>query len=199
VTATSQDKSEDKKDERSVPLGEHIELRQKLKQLEEENAKLKTAATPPKQEAQASTQAPVSDEVGSLVREFRREKAIVAITEELGLPRKQANLVQDIIDKNPNASPAEALAIAKMRTPDSFAETTAAGFQQGTHGALRPGAGQPQTEPQKPDHQSRKEFALSLRGKDKATQEDLIANWQGSIAAKQVGKRDHQLIPIPKK
>lgn len=205
VTSTSQDKAkgeepkvDDKKDERTVPLGEHIQLRQELKELKDQLAQLKPATTPPKTEPQATNTAPAGDD--EFRREYRRDKSIRSIQDDLGLTGKLAGLVQDVIDKNSNTSPAEALAIAKMRNPDDFAETTANGFQEGIHGATRPGAGgQPITEPPKDELKQRLEYAATFRGKDKTRLEAYTNNVLGAIAARQVGNKAHQLLPLPKK
>jgi hypothetical protein len=56
-------------------------------------------------------------------------------------------------------------------------------------------------EPQQSDYEQRLQMAGDLisSGSDKKTAQRLLNNLVGSIAAQQVGKAGHQLIPIPRK
>ena len=183
------------KEAKSVPLGEHIELRKELRSATDRLADLeKRLALSEKPEKPATTHA-VDGDLGTVVKEIQRKERIRELAAELGLgDRKQGEAVVDLLSKMPDLTPKEALDLAANRNPDLFKDRGEPGFQAGIHGSMRPTPGT-QPEPQVSDYSARQ--AHIAKTADKVAKTQMWNNWVGSFAAKAVG-RPHQLIKIPK-
>jgi hypothetical protein len=184
---------------RTVPLGEHIQLRQEhtdlrqqFRSLQDQVAKLTgQAVNSPAPAPAAPPVTPASDPL----RDLQRRAAIDDLSLELGVDRKQASAVHDILDANPKLSAIEAKQLAAMRAPDLF-KGHDDGFQHGTHAAARPGIAIPAVpRPQVDPFEDRLNKIGNM--KVKRTQQAFFNNLMGSIAAEDVGKTDHQLMPLP--
>ena len=187
-------------DDKQVPLGEHIEQRQDLR-----DARARIEALE-KQLAEASkvkgTPAPTQEptDLAKQIRDLQRRDTLRELKVDLGIGTKQAEAILGLMDKMPGLSGDEARTLASVRDPGLFeADGSADGFQEGVHGASRPRPGaEPVRSEAELDTPQRLEAIKKLMTVDKRQANKLIQNLIGSIAAKQVGKPGHQRLPIPK-
>ena len=177
---------------RTVPLGEHIDLRKRHRELEEEIARLKVLAAnnPPAPAPTAPPTTPPPDPTKDLLR----RAAIEDLREELGVDRKQATAVHDMLQANPALSAVEAKSLAAMRNAELF-KGSDDGFHPGTHGAARPGVAVP---PQpKPDVDPLEDRLKKIGAMPSKSRQDVyLNNLLGSMAAEDVGKPGHSLLPL---
>lgn len=106
---------------------------------------------------------PMTDPMQKIADMERREQLREQIS-ELGLEdKKQRQAVLDIMSKNPDLAPPEALALAAARLPDAFkGDAAGAGFDPRIHGSLRPTPGNQPPAPKKSDFQQRAELVKNL-------------------------------------
>lgn len=187
-------------DAKSVPLGEHIELRQELRLLREETARLKEqlAASSKQQTAPANEQPKV--DLDTRLKQLERQQLLRRLESDLDLTPKQADAVAQVMEKTPGINDQEARYLASLRHADLF-ETSeqASGYQPGVHGSSRPAPGNaPAPVQQGPDTEQRLAAIGKIRGSDKERYNRLLNNMVGSIAARELGMEGHQRIPIPK-
>lgn len=190
--------TEAKTDAKTVPLGEHIELRQELRALKDELAKLQASAAKPN--TGSPTSQPASADQQAMLQQIARKQQERDLADELGVNVKQAAAVADLLSKSPDLTPAEAKSLAASRNPDLFgAAGGSGGFQPGIHGTARPNAGGPQpTEPKPSPFDQRIAEIKALGGKNRQLADNAFMNLVGRVAAQQVGITDHQLMPLPK-
>lgn len=181
---------------KTVPLGEHIELRQRFRALEEENAKLKV---PAENKSAAPAAAFDQEQIAALTRRARIQDLQV----ELNASPKQAEAVAAVMDKAKDLSPVEARQLAAMRQPDLFKDDDD-GFQPGTHGVARPGVRMPEPVAERDEVGDSITYMRSLLddksptfNKNKAGL--YLNNLAGRLAAMDTGKPGHQLLPIQHK
>jgi len=216
VSATAQDPKDPKKgeagsspvketpkDDQTVPRGEFIEMRQQLRQaLDELNALKAQKDAPTKTEPEPAKAQPTDlEQVRNELTEIRNRDHARNLIEELGLAdRKQAQVVMDLLSKNPDLAPAEALELAAKRNADLFKERGTPGFDPRIHGSLRPTPGsQPSAEPKKSDHQARMEHAHKLLKEGRRHEaEEYAIDLIGAAGAKALGW-DFKPKPIPTK
>lgn len=181
---------------KSVPLGEHIELRQQNRALADELAELKArlaaANTPP-----AAPAVPPPD-LQETVRDLQRRAKLADLSRDLGTSPEQTALVAELIEKSPGLSAPEARHLAALRKPELFAGADD-GFREGIHGGSRPGVALPAPKPPERDELAdRIKYIASLQGKNTRKQDELFFNLCGSIAAEDTGTQGHHLLDIPK-
>jgi hypothetical protein len=192
-------------DDKTVPLSELVKHRQRASEAEARLAEMQAQLD--KLNGQADTGAaeqPQSTESHNWedrLTRIERQETMRTLMAEQGLDSKQAEAVQGIMSDMPGLNPAEARMIAAQRDNELFAEGAGAGYDPATHGSSRPMPGVAPAEPQQSDYEQRLQMAGDLisSGSDKKTAQRLLNNLVGSIAAQQVGKAGHQLIPIPRK
>lgn len=192
-------KTPEPKDDKVVPLGEFIELRQQLKAMSEELTALKTAKAPVKTEPEPP-KPPLSEteQIGQKLRDIEKRERIRDLVGELGLAdQKQGQAVYDILSKNADLAPPEALELAAKRNQELFKERAGSGFDKNVHGSLRPTPGNQPPEPKPSEHKQRLEYAkkLSAAGHRDAAEEVAI-DMIGAAAAKVIGW-DYKPKPIP--
>lgn len=192
-------KTEATKDTKTVPLGEHIELRQKLRETNERLAAMEARlAQSANATDSAAPKAPLDDDTRKIIVELQEDKRITSLVDELGLfDRAQGAKVAGILKDLPKLSPAEALTIAAARDPEAFKDRGQAGNAQASHGSLRPRPGSQPAIQQESDHVARAKYVASLAGKDKRQHRAYADNMVGAHLAKAMGW-EHQKMPIPK-
>ncbi len=181
---------------KSVPLGEHIEMRQELRKAIDELASLKAElAKPKKTDDPAHPKAPSLEAVAQTVREMELRDKRRDVQGQLGLADdKQVDAVLKLMTEMA-LSPDEALAIAAKREPAVFASKDRPTGGEPQFGSLtpRPGAG-PQPKPD--DAQKRREYIQSLRGKDEKLRERYLDNQIGHHLGEALGWQ-HDLLQLP--
>lgn len=187
-------------DTKRVPLGEHVELRQQLRAEKEARAALeKRLADAEKRSGSDSQTQESSSDLASTVREIQHRERLRDVQAELGLGRKAAEKVLDLVSKMPGLTTEEARTIAANRDPELFnAEDDTTGYQPGVHGVSRPRPGsspQPEFESDTP---KRLEHIAKLTRTNKKAAESLMNNLIGSIASQQVGRKGHKRVPLPR-
>jgi len=183
-------KSEPKAEQQGVPVGEHVELRQELRQAKERLAQLESELTKKK--------TPIGDDLAEQVRQIRERQRVTDLVADLGLAdQKQGKAVLDLLAENPGLKPAEAHMLAKARTPDVFNDTAQpGGFDPAIHGSRRPqSSGIPQ-EPKVDERKKRLDAIKGLLKTDKMRATDIAMNWLGHLAAQKAGKTNHKLIDL---
>ena len=189
---------EAKTEAKTVPLGEHIELRQELRTLKEKLAAMEASVVKPN--AGTSQSQPASQDDKALLQQVLQRQQAQDLQAELGLGSvKAAQAVAELMGKMPGLTPVEAKNLAANRNPDLFGESSAqGGFQPGIHGAARPNAGGPPPQEPKPDEftQRLKDIAGVSKG-NRQLSDNLWVNLVGRVAASQVGLTDHQLMKMP--
>lgn len=176
---------------RTATAGEPVDYSQRIRELEQENARLRETS---KNSPAPAQPAPTAGQASDAVRELQRRAARQDLVEELGISRQQAEAVLDVMDSNPTLSPVEAKSLAAMRKADLFKGSEDDGFDARTHAAARPGVAipAPKVEVDPMDDRLRKINAMpSQRRKDQ-----YLNNLIGSIAAEDLGKTGHQLLPL---
>lgn len=187
------------KEPNGVPVGEHVETRQKLRDALDKVAALEAKlAQSEKPSVPATPKAKTGDDQPNLQQIADRLRAD-DLADELGLNRKQATAVADLMKKMPDATPAEALAIMAMRDPEGFKERGQQNGAQAQFGSLRPRPGaQPEPQAKTSDWKDRIAHTQSLLGKDKRQHAAYANNMAGKLLAKAMGW-EHQDLPLPKK
>lgn len=197
---------EAKKEARDVPLkaltaarekaresNENAEaLRKRAEEAEAELARLK-AGQAPAAEAQPPND---TEDIRKALREIQAKEQKRDLIHELGLAdERQAEVVAEIMAKNPGLERAEALDLAAKRKPDLFQERGQPGFDPRIHGSMRPRPGSA-PEPKESDRDKRLKAIASATGTDKSK---LLNNMVGSLAAKAMGpewSKYHKKIPL---
>lgn len=183
-----------------MPVGEFIEMRQQLRQALEKIAALEAKpAAPQKTEATPAPAPPATEQeqISRKLQDIERRERIRDLVSELGLAdQKQGQLVLDILSKNTDLAPPEALELAAKRSPDVFKERTGGGFDPRIHGSLRPTPGS-QPEPKKPDKQLRAEHIKKLRADGHKQQADeYVTDIMGAAGAEALGW-EYKKLPLP--
>lgn len=191
--------TEAKKDDRMVPLGELVELRQELRMLKEQLAQTKTGGASADTPEKPKMPQPQPAELFEAVKDLQRRERMRSLAAELGLDsEKQVAEVAKILDANPGLNPVEAKSIASVRSPDVFSEVASNGYDPAVHSSMRPRSAGAQVEPPKSDFKDRLAYVGETIKKNKSHGIRAFNNLVGSFAAKAVG-RQHDLLPIPKK
>jgi len=172
---------------------EAARLREELEKAKASTAEAANQAEPPK--------APPGESALERIERLERQSQLRDLMGSQGLNAKQADVVADLMtDKGLDAT--EARTLAALRDPDLFAAEgqSVTGFQAGVHGSTRPTAGSaPVVEDQVSDAERRQARILELKKTGhKKEAKRLADNVLGAIAARQVGRPGHELIPIPK-
>lgn len=153
----------------------------------------KTKSVPP--------QAPDSEKLLERLTAIEKRDRLRDLMSEHDLNPRQADAVSDLMQKMPELSPDEAKTLAAHRDKELFSDTSnASGFDPSIHGSSRPTSGFIPDAQEESDFEDRKAHIAQLRrsGSKKEAQK-LIDNLVGTIAARQVRKPGHKLIPIPRK
>ena len=191
-------------DDKTVPLNELVKHRQRaseaearVEELQRQIDELNSQASNTEAEQPQPTESTWEDR---LTRIERQESMRNLMTEQ-GLDNKQAEAVHNIMSEMPGLNPAEARMVAAQRDGELFAEGAAAGFDPATHGSSRPTPGSMPAEQQESDYEQRLKIAgeMIASGQDKKTASRLLNNLVGRIAAQQVGKSGHEMIPLPRR
>lgn len=199
-------------DDKTVPLGEAIKHRQaaseakkaseaankRVAELEAQLEKLKGQAKAKVAEQPRSTE---SDDLAARLGRIERQETLRNLMVEHGLDAKQADAVHTVMQELPGLSDNEARLIAAQRDPTTFAEgASTAGYDPGVHGSSRPMPGNAPTQEQQSDYEDRLNYAgeLIAKGGDKKLANRILNNLVGRIAARQVGKPGHEMIPLPR-
>jgi hypothetical protein len=185
-----------KDDTKTVPLGEHIELRQKNREMTDRLAQLEAQLASSK--SQPAVAAPADNGLADRLQRLERQNRLGDIAAQLGTDAKQSEAVAALLDKSPDLTPEEALTLASRRNKDLF-KGEDDGFQPGIHASARPGVRLP--EPTKPEVDSMAERAAQIRDLSRADSKKrdigkadrLLNNWLGTMAAADVGKPGHSL------
>lgn len=170
--------------------GENVDHLARIRELEEENARLRD---PAKNTPAPAPAAPATTPATDPVRDLRRRAARQDLEEELGVNRKQADAVLDVMEANPSLSAVEAKSLAAMRNADLF-KGSDDGFDTRTHAAARPGVAIPAPRVEVDPIEDR--IAKIHRLPTERLKERYANNLIGSIAAEDLGKSGHQLLPI---
>ena len=191
--------------DKTVPLNELVKFRQRaseaegrVEELQRQINELNGQASDPVAEQPQSTE---SHSWEDRLTRMERQETMRNLMSEQGLDVKQAEAVHGIMSDMPSLDPAEARMIAAQRDGSLFAEGAAAGYDPATHGSSRPTPGSMPAEPQESDYDQRLKMAgeMIAGGHDKKTASKLLNNLVGRIAAQQVGKSGHEMIPLPRK
>tara|TARA_A100001391_G_scaffold67062_1_gene42737 strand:+ start:4518 stop:5180 length:663 start_codon:yes stop_codon:yes gene_type:complete len=191
-------------DDKTVPLNELVKHRQRaseaearVEELQRQIDELNSQASNTEAEQPQPTESTWEDR---LTRIERQESMRNLMTEQ-GLDNKQAEAVHSIMSEMPGLNPAEARMVAAQRDGELFAEGAAAGFDPATHGSSRPTPGSMPAEQQESDYEQRLKMAgeMIASGQDKKTASRLLNNLVGRIAAQQVGRSGHEMIPLPRR
>lgn len=184
-------------DDKTVPLGELVKIRQEAARLREEKAALEARLAESKKTDEPKQQP--DDDLSKTVQSLLRRDRLRDLQAELDLTPKQADAVAELMDSMPSLSQDEAHAIAAKRDPDTFADNgQTRGYQPGIHGSARPTPGSRPADEQGPDTEDRLAYIKKVQSSNKGQATRLLNNLVGSIAAEQMGKPGHQRIPIPK-
>lgn len=190
------------KEPRSVPLDQHIELRQEVRALREKLAQMEKTAAPQKAASDPATpKTPVeNDSQMALIQQLVEKDRIRDLRMELGLQdEKQAAAVAKLLKESPGLSPTEALTIMATRDQDLFGSGGGGSDSQASFATLRPRPGsQPQTEQKEPTLRQRFEHINSLGVVDKREQTKQLYRVIGHEAAKSIGW-ESKLPPLPQK
>lgn len=176
---------------RAAKQSEQIDFSKRIRELEDENAKLRGAASNSSAPAQP---APAAPPVTDPVRDLQRRAARQDLVEELGISRQQADAVLEVLDSNPSLSPVEAKSLAAMRKADLFKGSGDDGFDARTHAASRPGVAIPAAKVETDPIEARIKAISAMPTRRR--QDQFLNNLIGSIAAEDLGKTGHQLLPI---
>lgn len=185
------------KEARQVPLDALAEARQKARaaeariaELEAEVARTKNAEQPA---AAAQPQSGI-EKIEKQLAEIQHRERTRELTVELGLADdKQAFAVMELISKNSDLTPTEALELAAKRKPDLFKERGQPGFDPRIHGSMRPHAGAA-PQPKESDYKKRLAATAKATGVDKSR---LLNNIVGGMAADALGwGKDHKKFPV---
>jgi len=185
------------KEPKTVHLGEHIELRQQLRELRDKLAQMESASAPAKsKDSPAASKAPSGEEMD--LRRLIEKDRIRDLTTELGLPsEKHAAAVAKVLKDAPSLTPIEALTIAAAREQDLF-RASGQPAAEAQFGSLRPRPGsQPEPE-RKVTWNDRLKHIKELGAIDKNAQTKMWNKHVASFAAKALGW-DFKLPDIPKK
>jgi hypothetical protein len=190
--------------DKTVPLNELVKHRQRASEAEARVAELQRqieqlsgqADTPVTEQPQSTESHNWEDRLSRI----ERQETMRTLMAEQGLDGKQAEAVHNIMQDIPGLNPAEARMIAAQRDGELFAEGAGAGYDPATHGSSRPMPGAMPAETRESDYEQRLKMAgeMIASGSDKKTANRLLNNLVGHIAAQQVGKSGHELIPIPR-
>jgi phage-related protein len=185
------------KETRQVPLDALAEARQKARAAEDKIAEMQAELARLKNTDKQVAQPPPQQDfeaVAKTLREMQQRERMRDLAADLGLAdSKQAQVVADLLAKNSDLTPAEALDLAAKRNAELFKDRGQPGFDPRVHGSTRPRAGTP-PEPQKPDFRARLDHAAKkLAGK---TKDEFLDNMIGAMAAKAKGWRDHKKAPF---
>lgn len=198
-TGASPEQAKDEGNAKTVPLGEHIELRQKHRAMEEELKALRDQLA--KKQDPPAPAGPAEKSIQDDIRELKRDQRIRSLSDELGVSSKQSAAIAELMDKTPGLSSAEAKSLATMRQPDLFKDGDD-GFDPRTHGAARPGVRMPEPVVEKDDFKERLDLLKTIdegvphNKRNIARRDQLMANLIGSLAAHDVGKPGHELIRL---
>jgi hypothetical protein len=198
--ALPSENTEAKKEPKTVPLGELIEQRQKSRELSEKVAKLEEAlAKLSKQPEKAATPNAAGQEsdIVQTVKELQRNQQIAATQESLGVNRKQAQIIADLLSKHADLAPEEALTIAAMRNPDDFKDRGAPNPAKAEFGSLVPKPGSQPPQQQVSDWKQRLDYVRQVASVDKRRHHEYANNLAGKFLAKALGWEHHDL-PLPK-
>lgn len=189
-------KAEPSQEPKTVPLGEHIELRQKLRERDEKFAAMEAELAQLKNKpAPEAPKNPQLDEITKTLSEIQLRENRRAIQSELGLTDEKAADEVVKLMKEKGLAAREALTIASLRQPDLFASKERATGGEPQFASLTPRPGS--TPQQKPDElEQRRAYRASLKGKDEAMRGRVIDNEIGGHLADALGW-DHQLLKIP--
>jgi hypothetical protein len=191
-------------DDKTVPLSELVKHRQRASEAEAQLAELQRQLDEARGQANndmaEQPQPTDSPNWEDRLARIERQDSMRSLMSEQGLDDKQAEAVYGIMQDMPGLNPAEARMVAAQRDGDLFADGSGSGFDPATHGSARPTPGSMPAEPQPSDYEQRLKMAgdMIAGGHDKKTANKLLNNLVGHIAAQQVGKSGHQLIPIPR-
>lgn len=190
---------EPKTDDKMVPLGEFIELRQQLKAMGEKLKTFEDQRVAP-EKVETKTAPPVltdTEQLRNELKDIQRRERLRDLTNELGLgDQKQAQAVLDILGKNPDLAPPEALELAAKRAPDTFKERGGSGFDPNIHGSLRPKPGNQPPEPKPSEHKQRIAHMAKLTKEGRRHDaEEFAVDLIGQAGAKALGW-DYKPKPI---
>lgn len=182
--------------DKTVPLGEHIELRQKNREMADRLAQLEAqVAKKPDPPAPAG---PPDNGMAERLQRLERQSRLQSISTDLGTNPKQSEAIAALMDKLPDLTPEEAMTLASKRHQDLF-KGEDDGFQPGIHASARPGVRLP--EPAKPEVDPFQERAAKIKdlshpnskNRDIGKADYLLNNLLGTLAAEDVGKPGHTL------
>jgi len=186
-------------DDKRVPVGEHIELRQKLRAAEDAKAALeRRLAEVEKSPAGGEPSQEPSTDLAKTVREIQRREQLRDVQAELGLGRQAAEKVLDLMGRMPGLSAEEARTIAANREPKLFETDDNANFDPGVHGVSRPRPGSSPEPEFESDTPKRLDYIRQVGRQNKKEAARMLDNLVGSIAASQVGKKGHKRLPLPR-
>lgn len=186
-------KSEEPK---TVPLGEHIELRQEHRKTLDELAKLQARlADASKLEVPADPKGPSINDVAKDLQELKTDRLRARLRGELGLASDAAADQVAKLMQTMGLDAREALSVAAMRDPKAFEATGLPTGAEPAFGQLTPRPGSsPQAKPD--DAERRIAYKKALRGKDESVRTRVLENQIGHhLAAELVW--EHKLLPIP--
>jgi len=175
-------------------------MRQQLRQALEQLAAIKDKpAAPAQTEPKAIVQPAGDDDIRAELRNMRDRDRVRDLVGELGLAdQKQGKAVLDLLSKNPDLAPPEALELAAKRAPDLFKERATSGYDPRMHGSLRPTHGSQPEPPPPSEHKQRIEYAKKLRASGHGHRaEEIVVDLLGAAAAKAIGW-EYKSLPIPK-
>jgi len=191
-------------DDKTVPLNELVKHRQRASEAEaraEELQRQIDELNSQASNAEAEQPQPTESTWEDRLMRIERQESMRNLMTEQGLDNKQAEAVHSIMSEMPGLNPAEARMVAAQRDGELFAEGAAAGFDPATHGSSRPTPGSMPAEQQESDYEQRLKMAgeMIASGQDKKTASRLLNNLVGRIAAQQVGRSGHEMIPLPRR
>lgn len=192
-------------DDKTVPLAELVKQRQRASDAERQLAEIKAQLAGERQAPETDPKPPQSTESNPFearLKAIERRDSLNLLMSEQGLDAKQADAVQAIMDEMSGLNSTEARQIAALRDPDTFAESASrTGYDPGMHGSSRPMPGSvPDASNESSDYEDRLEHAASLlKSGNKKAHARFVDNMVGRIAARQVGRSGHKMLPLPRK
>lgn len=183
---------------KTVPLGEHIELRKKFREADERIAKLESALA-----AKANTPDPATqkapqgnDDLRKDIEALKTKERLRSVSDELGLgDPKQVEKVSALMDAT-GLNAREALAIMAQREPEAFADVGQRGGAEASFASLAPRPGS-SPQPKRDEVADRRKFVQSLKKTDRQSYNRYLDNQIGGHLADALGW-EHKLLDIPK-
>lgn len=191
--------SEAKKEPSGVPVGEHVEMRQKLREVSDELAETKARLAQFEARKEPANPEPpqwVKEPQGQ-VKGIKDENRIAKTKAEYALDDAQAKEVLAFLDRNPDTEPQEAIQLLATRKPDVFKGREESGSGQPQYGSLRPTPSSQPPVKQPSDYQQRIEFMKKNRAVNKQLVNKIGDNILGGMLAKTMGW-EHKKLTIQK-